>query len=68
MELNKSGFVALAFDPSFNGYSSGMPRHISSPDFSQRISVQQWILSEHALLLTGIRLVQSVSAAAAVSF
>jgi fermentation-respiration switch protein FrsA (DUF1100 family) len=27
------GFVALAFDPSFNGYSSGEPRRVSSPDF-----------------------------------
>ena len=56
-EMAKRGFVALAFDPSFNGYSSGMPRHISSP---------RWILSEHVLLLTGIRSEQSVSAAAAV--
>ena len=32
-ELAKRGFVALAFDPSFNGYSGGMPRRISSPDF-----------------------------------
>ena len=32
-EMAKRGFAALAFDPSFNGYSSGMPRHISSPDF-----------------------------------
>ena len=32
-EMAKRGFVALAFDPSFNGYSSGMPRPISSPDF-----------------------------------
>jgi fermentation-respiration switch protein FrsA (DUF1100 family) len=26
------GFVALTFDPSFNGYSGGQPRHLSSPD------------------------------------
>ncbi|MFN2466514.1 MAG: alpha/beta hydrolase [Gaiellaceae bacterium] len=26
------GFVALSFDPSYNGYSGGQPRHISSPD------------------------------------
>src|SRR5947208_14547825 len=26
------GFVALTFDPSFNGYSGREPRHLSSPD------------------------------------
>jgi fermentation-respiration switch protein FrsA (DUF1100 family) len=26
------GLVALTFDPSFNGYSGGEPRHLSSPD------------------------------------
>lgn len=26
------GFVALTFDPSFNGYSGGQPRHLSSVD------------------------------------
>jgi fermentation-respiration switch protein FrsA (DUF1100 family) len=30
--MAERGFVALAFDPSHNGYSSGEPRHISSPD------------------------------------
>jgi uncharacterized protein len=36
------GFVALTFDPSFNGYSGGQPRHVSSPhifveDFSAAV-------------------------------
>lgn len=31
-EMAKHGYVALAFDPSFNGYSGGNPRHVSSPD------------------------------------
>jgi fermentation-respiration switch protein FrsA (DUF1100 family) len=30
--MAERGFVALTFDPSFNGYSSGEPRHLSSPD------------------------------------
>ena len=33
------GFVAVAFDPSYNGFSSGDPRHVSSPDlFSEDFS------------------------------
>ncbi|HEY8804933.1 MAG TPA: alpha/beta hydrolase [Clostridium sp.] len=31
--MAERGFVALTFDPSFNGYSGGEPRHMSSPDF-----------------------------------
>ena len=26
------GFAVLTFDPSFNGYSGGEPRHVSSPE------------------------------------
>lgn len=31
-ELAQRGFVVLTFDPSFNGYSEGEPRHTSSAD------------------------------------
>lgn len=30
--MAERGFIALAFDPSYNGFSGGEPRHISSPD------------------------------------
>ena len=32
MTLAERGFVAMAFDESYNGQSSGEPRHVSSPD------------------------------------
>lgn len=31
-EMARRGFVALAFDPSYNGESGGAPRHVSSPE------------------------------------
>lgn len=31
-ELARRGFVAIGFDPSYNGESSGEPRHITSPE------------------------------------
>ncbi|MET7701051.1 alpha/beta hydrolase [Streptomyces sp. NPDC005485] len=30
--MAKRGFIALAFDPSYNGYSGGEPHHVASPD------------------------------------
>jgi fermentation-respiration switch protein FrsA (DUF1100 family) len=31
-ELARRGFVAIGFDPTYNGESSGQPRHITSPE------------------------------------
>ena len=31
-EMAQRGFIALAFDPSYNGESGGEPRHITSPE------------------------------------
>ncbi|MBX7491100.1 alpha/beta hydrolase [Helicobacter sp. Faydin-H64] len=32
--LAKNGFIALAFDPSYTGESSGTPRYVASPDIN----------------------------------
>ncbi|MCA1335440.1 alpha/beta hydrolase [Pseudooceanicola marinus] len=31
-EMAQHGYVVLTFDPAYNGYSEGEPRHLSSPD------------------------------------
>ena len=33
-ELAKRGFLAIAFDPSYTGESTGTPRHVASPDIN----------------------------------
>lgn len=33
-EMAERGFIAIAFDPSFTGESSGMPRYVASPDIN----------------------------------
>jgi len=33
-ELAKRGFLTIAFDPSFTGESSGLPRYVASPDIN----------------------------------
>ncbi len=34
MQMAKRGFLAIAFDPSFTGESSGYPRNVASPDIN----------------------------------
>ncbi len=31
-EMARRGFVAIGFDPSYNGQSGGLPRHVASPE------------------------------------
>lgn len=50
-QLAQRGFVVLAFDPSYNGYSEGEPRHVSSPDiFVEDFSAGVDYLGTHALV------------------
>lgn len=54
-KMAERGFIALAFDPSFNGESGGEPRHLTSPeifteDFSAAVdylSVQDFVDADH---------------------
>lgn len=54
-KMAECGFIALAFDPSFNGESGGEPRHLTSPeifteDFSAAVdylSVQDFVDADH---------------------
>ena len=32
--MAKSGFLTIAFDPSFTGESGGQPRYVASPDIN----------------------------------
>lgn len=46
--MAERGFVALAFDESYNGESSGEPRHVSSPDlFTEDFSAGVDFLGTH---------------------
>ena len=57
--LAESGFITLAFDPSFNGESGGEPRNLTSPeifteDFSAAVdflSVQDYVDADHIGIL-----------------
>lgn len=47
-ELAQRGFIVLTFDPSYNGYSGGEPRHVSSPEiFSEDFSAGVDFLGVH---------------------
>ena len=54
MVLAERGFITLAFDESYNGESSGEPRHISSPDIFVEDFSAAVDLSVHDHLLTEI--------------
>ena len=46
--LAQRGFVTLAFDPSYTGESSGIPRHVASPDINtEDFSAAVDFLSNH---------------------
>ncbi len=50
-EMAKRGFLSMAFDPSFTGESSGLPRYVASPDINTedfQAAVDFLSLEEHA--------------------
>lgn len=49
--LARRGFLAIAFDPSFTGESSGEPRYVASPDINtEDMQAAVDFLSNHALV------------------
>lgn len=62
-EMARRGFVAMAFDPSFTGESSGEPRYVASPDINTEDFRRLSISSRCSILSMPGASASSVSAA-----